>query len=769
MMLLVLRSKDAGSLGHPLSRQFMVSVYDDTRRNTQARKIAERFIEQVLEKKRFSIEDVHVQGFPFEQPRTDRKDVAPMALCLVAEMVAGSRGVDVQSDVLHRPFSILPRQRLASAFAWLRGTAVRAGPKDVLPLLEGEQAGAAYIRCWMHEKADVDGALAPAASQVKAGSPQAAIEPVATLEQRVFTALTWNVCSKCTEDGAFEFDIPQHAPLAWVGQDKLQCIIANLCRWRPDFLALQEWPTADLRSISEAEKHSYFQGYHIFTGRESHCGYVHILVKQQGAVRECSPLKVRGKGVAVLVKLCNQPGCTAKKCVHKTSQVLLVSVHLTPGPTWGNSQGRIRQLQTVLESARLCLEGEVVDALLVLGDFNLRQEEEPEMLKIVEAEFGKKEKATFADYSGPSWDPLRNRFKADSPKVQGYAFDRICTHGNAYAAACLVGQAQRYDGTSKFALSDHFAVRAVLAFGVSDDKINQPLRPGCVQARVDDLLLKFARDEKAWLLSEEVRARQEFLPRLEKQLRTESELSRKELDEQQADRLQRRARRKSQWDSVFGSETSFFSWNIFPSTQHTISLVQSVALQWRVAGTACKVNNSGFKNAGNTCYVSVVAQMLLRLPPVNRFLAKHSRGCQNSECCAICLLWKSRTQLGKQVVPTIAENRSVVHTDFADGRQHDAVEFLEAWIGQAKRSEIASGSFVPLPDLDVKFPTASPRMTSLDSLFLLMEERRAYCKTCSPERTASVPRLAFGIVLDLWSAVVQFLIFVCPCRSVIIM
>jgi hypothetical protein len=137
MMLLVLRSKDAGSLGHPLSRQFMVSVYDDTRRNTQARKIAERFIEQVLEKKRFSIEDVHVQGFPFEQPRTDRKDVAPMALCLVAEMVAGSRGVDVQSDVLHRPFSILPRQ-----LRLLRGSAA----------LLSELAQKTCCPCWKANK-----------------------------------------------------------------------------------------------------------------------------------------------------------------------------------------------------------------------------------------------------------------------------------------------------------------------------------------------------------------------------------------------------------------------------------------------------------------------------------------------------------------------------------------------------------------------------------------------------------------------------------------
>ena len=737
-MVLVLREKDDSTLGHTLSRDYTVSVYDDTRRNTQARKIAERFIEQVLEKKRFNIVDVQVQAYPFEQPRTDKKDVAPMALCLVAEMVAEALGVDVQTDLLHRPFSIRPRQRLASAFAWLRGAAVRAGPKDVLPLLQGEQARVAYVQSWVHEKARVDGALIPAAAERNVGEHQAALDPVASLEQRVFTALTWNVCSRRNEDGAFDFDIPQHSPLSWVGQDKLQCIIASLSRWRPDFLALQEWPTKDLRSASEVQKHSFFQGYHTFAGTESHCGYVHILVKQQGEVRECLHLKVRGKGVAVLVKLCNQPGCTMKKCVHKTFQVLLVSVHLTPGRTWANSEGRLRQLQTVLESARNCLQDHVVDALLVLGDFNIRPEEEPEMLAIVQAEFGKKEKAVFADYSGPSWDPLRNRFKADSPKVQGFAFDRICTHGNAFAAACLVGQAQRYEGTSKFALSDHFAVRAVVAVGINDDRNNQPLRPACVQANVDDLLVKFARNEKAWLLSEEMRAKQEFFPRLEKQLRTEADLTRKELDEQQADRLERRARRKAQWEAVFGADSSFFSWEIFPSAQHTTSLVQSIAVQWRVAGATRDVKVSGFKNAGNTCYISVVAQMLLRLAPVNRFLAKHSESCQRCDGCAICLMWESRKQLGKRVAPCIAQSRSVVHRDFADGRQHDAVEFLEAWIGMAKRSEIASGRFVPLPDLDVKFATASPRMTSLDSLFLLLEERRAYCKTCSPERSANV-------------------------------
>ena len=197
-------------------------------------------------------------------------------------------------------------------------------------------------------------------------------------------------------------------------------------------------------------------------------------------------------------------------------------------------------------------------------------------------------------------------------------------------------------------------------------------------------------------------------------------------------------RRKAQWDAVFGADNSFFSWEIFPSVQHTTSLVQSVAVQWRVAGAVRPLETCGFKNAGNTCYINVVAQMLLRLPPVNRFLAKHSEGCQRRDDCAICLMWESRKQLGKRVAPRIAQNRSVVHGDFADGGQHDAVEFLEAWIALAKRSEIASGRYIPLPDLDVKFPTASPRMTSLDSLFLLLEERRAYCKICSPERSARV-------------------------------
>ena len=95
----------------------------------------------------------------------------------------------------------------------------------------------------------------------------------------------------------------------------------------------------------------------------------------------------------------------------------------------------------------LCLEDKVIDAALILGDFNMRPEEETRMMEIIQKELGKNGKAAVAAYSGSSWDPLRNRFKADSPKVQGYAFDQVCTYGNMYAAACLVGQAQRYEGT----------------------------------------------------------------------------------------------------------------------------------------------------------------------------------------------------------------------------------------------------------------------------------------------------------------------------------
>ena len=101
-----------------------------------------------------------------------------------------------------------PRQRLASAFAWLRAAAVRAGPKDLLPILQHEAAKMNYLNSWLHVTSD-SAVMRPAPVSDEPATSGAARESATSLEQRVFTALTWNVCSKPTGTGAFELELPQ--------------------------------------------------------------------------------------------------------------------------------------------------------------------------------------------------------------------------------------------------------------------------------------------------------------------------------------------------------------------------------------------------------------------------------------------------------------------------------------------------------------------------------------------------------------------------------
>jgi hypothetical protein len=409
--------------------------------------------------------------------------------------------------------------------------------------------------------------------------------------------------------------------------------------------------------------------------------------------------------------------------------------------------------------------------VLVLGDMNMRPEEEKNLVQAVGP--GAKD----APYSDCSWDPMRNRFFADKKGTQSFAFDRIFFGGCVFVRPCLVGHARCHAGTVRFCLSDHYAVRAVVDFfddaGGADGR-----RSNVRRAHVGRVVGDFVRAEMAFVLEVERCARQGYITKLAKL----SDLERAQTAKQRQvidDRLQaRRAMRKKLWDDTFGSD-SLFAFKLGSGDVFDLQAVLDRCSLHRPPDPMGSVAlpQLGFVNGGNTCYISSVAQLLLRVPAVARFLVEHSRvcgvaidgpaitdstsdvsceamsgnvdvaACVAGDSCVICSLWSSRRRLGSvRALPFIAEQRGLVGLQFNGCDQHDAAEFLMACLGHFRRVERLAGRRAPL-DVDLNFADADSCVTGSEHLFLLLEEQRRLCRTCGLSWVNLAPQSVLGLPL----------------------
>ena len=105
----------------------------------------------------------------------------------------------------------------------------------------------------------------------------------------------------------------------------------------------------------------------------------------------------------------------------------------------------------------------------------------------------------------------------------------------------------------------------------------------------------------------------------------------------------------------------------------------------------------GLRNAGNTCYISAVLQMLLHMPAVLVWLEEHGRVCVlRSHRCLVCALSESRKQFGlRDVPPVLTMERSKVAQVFAGYAQHDAAEFLGCLLDKLRQTECRAFRFSP--------------------------------------------------------------------------
>ena len=209
--------------------------------------------------------------------------------------------------------------------------------------------------------------------------------------------------------------------------------------------------------------------------------------------------------------------------------------------------------------------------------------------------------------------------------------------------------------------------------------------------------------------------------------------------------LARQERKKLLWTGAFGEE-SFFGPRLgrefesrfvapCPPAEVAIPGHGAVSRADALQRFRAKYILGGFKNAGNTCYISAVLQLLLHMPAVMVWLEEHERLCElRSHRCLVCALSESRKQFGVCAVPPVLTmERSKVSRDFSGHQQHDAVEFLACLLDQLRQMEVQSMRFSPWPG--VAIADGVQVATQVDRLAGYVEEKRLRCEYCGLLRT----------------------------------
>jgi hypothetical protein len=418
-------------------------------------------------------------------------------------------------------------------------------------------------------------------------------------------------------------------------------------------------------------------------------------------------------------------------CEVEGINVVFVSAHLFPFPE--NASERAKEVKQILKSRH-------GRALVFMGDLNVRREEVAPLCE----EHGLRAMPCGA----ATWNARVNKFYEDQKnRKDSQAFDQIWTSGNVWVEGHLACACKEYRAGSRFFLSDHFALLALLDVHASYGAAGGGTSSIADKRRevLGELRTQSAASER--LMTEEKEQAGERSLALEADRENQREKA-KEMREKVKARKAREEKNRKEREEVFGAGSLFALPTDMRAPQaagkfdlaalHGVLATQASDI-WRDHVGHHPVN--GLRVPHLCSYVPATVQLLLRIPAMSMWLKRHSENCnyganeaERSGRCATCALWASHRNLkeparefGRRSFAPLFVNRHLVGKAFVSGGEKIFVDFLCALLQEMRRLEIASSRAVVWPGIA---GSALDSCTHVDRLFAHVLEERYFCTEC---------------------------------------
>ena len=642
--------------------------------------------------------DVARQSFP---AHAGALDTTLAILGLVFKQVARSAGVphlDPESDLYLGDW----RDALTEAFALLRRQADARGEIAVENSFARREQCLSFLDVLSRRPAN---ASAEEESRLRPLQMGVGVSEAAKELRRFLKLVTWNIAGG---------DLSDAAPTSWRLPDKLCAMRRELLRLKPDVLALQECPGDGVSDAVPA-------GMRLLGSVECHAAgcYTQLYCRSD---LDMVPVVLRDDSPAV-----------AASCKLDGKEGMFVSAHLCPFPE--NAAERAKEVKQILGSR-------AGRAVVLMGDMNVRREEVNPLCE----EHGLRAMPC----STATWNGRVNKFYPDQKhRRDTQMFDQIWTSGSVWVEGHMVCACKEYRAGRKFFLSDHFALLGLMDVHTSYGAAGGGMSSVAEKRReiLGGLRTESAGSER-FMTEEKERSG-------EKALALEAD---REDQRQQAKKMKAAAKARKEKEEklrrdrevVFGASSIFAMHSDVcpPSAASEFDLEAFRGLLatqapeiWREHVPGGRHPLTGLRVPHLCSYVPASLQLLLRIPAVSMWLAKHMDHCglgdseaERSGRCVTCALWASRDNLRHRVrhsgwtsFPPLFVHQGLLGKAFSSGGDVVFADYLVALLQEMRRLEIASSRAMAWPGMAGE---VAESCTHVDRLFSYVCEERCYCTAC---------------------------------------